>query len=146
MQIYCIPQAPHGKHLYTIIILAQYWAHVQSTSSNPWQSPHKQVAYNFVPQCLPNHTQPMGRCQKRLKGDWSIDKHWNCLIISLGMNFENKNLLWTMENFCCAPCSVLKSNPRRAPLSKPWKIKCIALLYAPKACVEICRPASRYHY
>ena len=68
----------------------KYWAHVQSTSSNPWQSPHKWVGYNFVPQCLPNHIQPMGRCQKKLKGDRSIDQFRNCLKNYLGKTFKIK--------------------------------------------------------
>ena len=75
-------------------ISPKYWAHVQSTSSNPWQSPHNWVGYNFVPQCLPNHTQPMGRCQKKLKGDRSIDQSRNCLKNSLGKTFNYLTLLW----------------------------------------------------
>ena len=33
--------------------IPKYWAHIQYTSSNHWQSPYTWVGYNFVPQCLP---------------------------------------------------------------------------------------------
>ena len=53
---------------------SQCLANIHSTLNNSWQSPHERVGYNLVPQWLPNHTQPMGRCQKKLKEDWSADQ------------------------------------------------------------------------
>ena len=56
----------------------QNFIHNKKKFSNPAQSPHKRVGYNFVLQCLANHTQPIGRCQKKLKGDQTTDQHRKC--------------------------------------------------------------------
>ena len=60
----------------------QCWKHL-----NPEQT-NKRVGYTFVPQCLPNHSQPMVRCQKKLKVDQSIDQYRNCFKKSWGKTFR----------------------------------------------------------
>ena len=70
------PPSSTQQHFLQLKTISQIFGQLSNLSPvTPDNIPTKSVGYNFVPQCLPNHTQPVGRFQKKLKGDRSADHH-----------------------------------------------------------------------
>ena len=76
----------------------------------------------------PNHTQPMGRCQKKLKGEQSMDQCRNCLQNSLGKNLKLKMCSELCNASVVHPVALPNLIPAEPYYRSPKKRKNIALL------------------